>query len=79
MSPLRFWCWPSAKPPAAAAGMNVWWSAPGSLTFSLLFDAATIGVPLDRWPQVSLAAALAVRQTVADALPGDDVSSQMAE
>ena len=54
-------------------GANAWWSAPGSLTFSLLFDAATIGVPLDRWPQVSLAAALAIRQTVADVLPGDDV------
>src|SRR5687768_4034466 len=27
-------------------GTNVWWSAPGSLTFSLLFGAATIGVPL---------------------------------
>ena len=54
-------------------GANVWWSAPGSLTFSLLFDSAAIGVPLDRWPQVSLAAALAIRQTVADVLPGDDV------
>jgi BirA family biotin operon repressor/biotin-[acetyl-CoA-carboxylase] ligase len=54
-------------------GQNHWWSAPGSLTFSLLFDTATIGVPMDRWPQVSLAAALAIRQTIADLLPGDDV------
>jgi BirA family biotin operon repressor/biotin-[acetyl-CoA-carboxylase] ligase len=54
-------------------GTNVWWSAPGSLTFSLLFDAATIGVPIDRWPQVSLAVALAIRQTIAELLPREVV------
>jgi len=54
-------------------GNNSWWSAPGSLTFSLLFDATTIGVPIDRWPEVSLVAALAIRQTIADLLPGEEV------
>lgn len=54
-------------------GNNVWWSAPGSLTFSLLFDATTIGVPIDHWPQVSLSAALAIRQTIAELLPGESV------
>jgi BirA family biotin operon repressor/biotin-[acetyl-CoA-carboxylase] ligase len=54
-------------------GGNVWWSAPGGLTFSLLFDAQSICVPIDRWPQISLSAALAIRQTIADLLPGETV------
>jgi BirA family biotin operon repressor/biotin-[acetyl-CoA-carboxylase] ligase len=41
-------------------GQNGWWSADGALTFSLLTDAATAGVLPVKWPQLSLATAVAV-------------------
>jgi BirA family biotin operon repressor/biotin-[acetyl-CoA-carboxylase] ligase len=51
-------------------GENAWWSAPGALTFSLIADAAAIGLPEERWPQTALAAGLAVAQAVEQAVPG---------
>ncbi|HEY3394036.1 MAG TPA: biotin--[acetyl-CoA-carboxylase] ligase [Lacipirellulaceae bacterium] len=41
-------------------GRNKWWSADGALTFSLLLDPMTKGVPPANWPQMSLASAVAV-------------------
>jgi BirA family transcriptional regulator, biotin operon repressor / biotin---[acetyl-CoA-carboxylase] ligase len=41
-------------------GANRWWSAPGALTFSLVIDARQLDLPGERWPQVALAAGLAV-------------------
>ncbi|HJQ79826.1 MAG TPA: biotin--[acetyl-CoA-carboxylase] ligase [Lacipirellulaceae bacterium] len=41
-------------------GRNKWWSADGALTFSLLLDPMTAGVPPAIWPQMSLASAVAV-------------------
>jgi BirA family transcriptional regulator, biotin operon repressor / biotin---[acetyl-CoA-carboxylase] ligase len=41
-------------------GRNTWWSAEGALTFSLLLDPAGLGIETVRWPQVSLATAVAV-------------------
>jgi BirA family biotin operon repressor/biotin-[acetyl-CoA-carboxylase] ligase len=41
-------------------GRNHWWSADGALTFSLLLDQATTGVQSTSWPQLSLATAVAV-------------------
>lgn len=41
-------------------GLNRWWSSPGSLAFSVLFRSETVQLPLKHWPQLSLAAGLAV-------------------
>jgi len=39
---------------------NRWWSAGGSLTFSILFRPAAILLPVSRWPLLSLTVGLAV-------------------
>jgi BirA family transcriptional regulator, biotin operon repressor / biotin---[acetyl-CoA-carboxylase] ligase len=54
-------------------GKNVWWSATGSLTFSLLLPPTTWAKGDDRSPLVALAAAVAVVDTVAPLLPGRKV------
>ena len=51
-------------------GDNAWWSADGSLTFSLVVDAEAIELPLQSWPIASLATGLAVCQTIEAAAPG---------
>lgn len=51
-------------------GRNMWSSAPGSLTFSLVVELHE-ELPLDRLPVVSLAAASAVCQTIEQAMPGE--------
>ena len=45
-------------------GTNRWWSQPGSLTFTLLLETASLQVPSDRLPLISLAAALSVCDAV---------------
>ncbi|MCE9548084.1 MAG: biotin--[acetyl-CoA-carboxylase] ligase, partial [Planctomycetia bacterium] len=50
-------------------GANRWWAGPGALTFSLLLDGATLGLAPHRWPQVSLATALAVGELLCDLVP----------
>lgn len=54
-------------------GKNRWWSGEGALTFSLVIDAAAAGIPANRWPNVSLAAGLAVAETVASLISIADV------
>jgi BirA family biotin operon repressor/biotin-[acetyl-CoA-carboxylase] ligase len=55
-------------------GSNLWWSAPGALTFSLLMDTPRAGRCPGPPPQVALAAGLAVcralDQLLADCRPG---------
>lgn len=46
-------------------GANRWWTGPESLAFSLLFDPATRDVPQRSFPLLSLAAAVALIETVA--------------
>jgi len=41
-------------------GRNLWWSADGGLTFSLLIESADFGIGTANWPQLSLATAIAV-------------------
>lgn len=41
-------------------GKNVWHSADGALTFSVLLDPAKLGIGTANWPQLSLATAVAV-------------------
>lgn len=51
-------------------GGNVWRSGPGALTFSLV---VVPSLPRERWPLLSLAAGLAVRDAVATVAVGHDV------
>jgi len=41
-------------------GSNTWWSATGSLTFSLLLDPANLGIVQRDWPRASLTTGLAI-------------------
>jgi BirA family biotin operon repressor/biotin-[acetyl-CoA-carboxylase] ligase len=50
-------------------GRNVWWSADGALTFSLLYDPHATGIVTANWPQVSLAAAVAVCDALRKEVP----------
>jgi BirA family biotin operon repressor/biotin-[acetyl-CoA-carboxylase] ligase len=44
---------------------NIWWSADGALTFSILLDPAAFGITTANWPQLSLATAVAVCDALA--------------
>jgi BirA family transcriptional regulator, biotin operon repressor / biotin---[acetyl-CoA-carboxylase] ligase len=46
-------------------GKNTWWSVDGALTFSVLLDPAALGIGTANWPQLSLAAAVAVCDAIA--------------
>ena len=54
-------------------GANRWWTGKGSLACSLLVDIDDLGFDLRRSPLVSLAAAVAIVQTVAPRLPSHTV------
>lgn len=54
-------------------GVNRWWSGPGALTFSLVLDSAAIGADIQRRPQVSLTAAVAVCKTLKTLLPQAEI------
>ena len=51
-------------------GSNAWQATRGALTFSVVLDRADIRLPDARLPQVSLAAGLAVRNTIAEHVTG---------
>lgn len=53
---------------------NAWWSTTGALTFSLVVDPATLPLAPERRLLVSLAAGLAVRDTIAELLPTRSVT-----
>jgi BirA family biotin operon repressor/biotin-[acetyl-CoA-carboxylase] ligase len=69
---------PDIKPPALVAarhqtagrgrGNNKWLSSDGALTFSVLFDPAQFGIRTAKWPQLSLATAVAVCDALANEL-----------
>jgi BirA family transcriptional regulator, biotin operon repressor / biotin---[acetyl-CoA-carboxylase] ligase len=50
-------------------GANMWWSDDGSLTFSLILDATLIGAPVQKRPQVSLVAAVALAKAFQSIAP----------
>lgn len=54
-------------------GVNAWWTGCGSLALSLLFDGTCFGLPRQPLPQGSLAAGIAVVDTVSPWLPGQIV------
>lgn len=53
-------------------GANRWWSARGALTFSLVLEAPPAALSPERWPQLSLAAGLAVCEMLQELLPRAD-------
>jgi BirA family biotin operon repressor/biotin-[acetyl-CoA-carboxylase] ligase len=50
-------------------GANTWWSGPGALTFSLVLEPRRIGLVTQSFPQVALAAGLAVCEAIERAVP----------
>jgi BirA family biotin operon repressor/biotin-[acetyl-CoA-carboxylase] ligase len=52
-------------------GANRWWSSDGGLTFSLILRPEMIGLPIERWPRISLVAALAVCTSLEEQLEGE--------
>src|SRR5688572_17807249 len=50
-------------------GANRWWTSPGALTFSLVFEAPPDRLPPQRWPQVALAAGVAVCESLEGVCP----------
>ncbi|HET6326685.1 MAG TPA: biotin--[acetyl-CoA-carboxylase] ligase [Planctomycetaceae bacterium] len=54
-------------------GSNTWWSGPGALTFSLVLEPRRVGLATERFPQVALAAGLAVCEAIERTLPRADV------
>ncbi|HEY5311353.1 MAG TPA: biotin--[acetyl-CoA-carboxylase] ligase, partial [Pirellulales bacterium] len=50
-------------------GSNRWWTGAGSLAFSLLLDSPDLGVPRRHAAMISLAAAIALAETVAPVVP----------
>lgn len=47
-------------------GSNQWWSPTGGLTFSLIVDVESTGLPIEKWPTVSLTAGLSVCEALVD-------------
>lgn len=52
-------------------GANSWWSGPGALTFSVVLEPRRIGLATESFPQVALAAGLAVCEVIEQTLPGE--------
>jgi BirA family biotin operon repressor/biotin-[acetyl-CoA-carboxylase] ligase len=50
-------------------GRNAWWSADGALTFSLVLEPVQHGIATMNWPQLSLATAVAVCDTLQPKVP----------
>ena len=44
---------------------NQWWSGPGALTFSLALRPSALHLPSEKWPLLSLAVGVAVREVLA--------------
>ena len=46
-------------------GGNRWWANPGALTFSVVIEPHAIGIPMDRWPTLSVAIGGAICEAIA--------------
>ena len=60
------------QPGGRGRGSNQWWSAAGSLTFSLLLGARQMGIAGEKWPVLSLSTGLAVCEALEQIAPGGD-------
>ncbi|MFV1966815.1 MAG: biotin--[acetyl-CoA-carboxylase] ligase [Pirellulaceae bacterium] len=52
---------------------NRWWSAPGSLTFSLVVDGNAWNLSARSWPRISLGTSLAVSEVLRFIVPNEEV------
>ena len=50
-------------------GINRWWSANGALTFSVLLHPAALAIDTNKWPKLSLAAAVSVCDAIRSHAP----------
>lgn len=71
LTPLLIWALQQTT--GRGRGANRWWASEGALTFSLLLDTSDLGLPQERWPQVSLTTGLAVCATLQDLLPEAEI------
>jgi BirA family biotin operon repressor/biotin-[acetyl-CoA-carboxylase] ligase len=53
---------------------NLWWSSTGALTFTLVIDATELPLTPERRPMISLAAGMAVRETLQASAPDFEFS-----
>lgn len=70
-SPLLIWALQQTA--GRGRGSNRWWASDGALTFSLLLDTKDLGLPQERWPQVSLTAGVAVCAAIQELLPQAEI------
>ncbi len=54
-------------------GANRWWANDGALTFSVVIEPHTLGIPADRWPTLSVAVGGAICEAIAPCIPSSDV------
>ncbi len=54
-------------------GGNRWWSSPGALTCSLLIEPVQEGLPVARWPEISLTVGAAICAALIQRFPAADV------
>ncbi|MFI4873848.1 MAG: biotin--[acetyl-CoA-carboxylase] ligase, partial [Blastopirellula sp. JB062] len=54
-------------------GDNAWHAGDGALTFTAVFDEATLPFPLSRWPQASLITAVAVAEALETFVADHDI------
>ena len=54
-------------------GANRWWASEGALTFSVVIEPDVIGIPMERWPTLSVAVGGAICEALAACLPDVDV------
>lgn len=54
-------------------GANRWWANPGALTFSVVIEPHSMGIPMDRWPTLSVAIGGAICEAISPCIPSSDV------
>ncbi|EAQ78771.1 biotin--[acetyl-CoA-carboxylase] ligase [Blastopirellula marina] len=54
-------------------GDNAWHATDGALTFTAVFDQASLLIPLQRWPQASLMTAVAVAEALETLVPDESI------
>lgn len=54
-------------------GAHRWWANEGALTFSVVIEPQSFGIPADRWPTLSVAVGGAICEALAPCIPSSDV------
>jgi BirA family transcriptional regulator, biotin operon repressor / biotin---[acetyl-CoA-carboxylase] ligase len=58
-------------------GKNVWWSAEGALTFSILLEPTALGIGAPNWPQLSLASGVAICDALSEDLAPQNAKREL--